>query len=62
MNRKNKSILVKNPGENFKENFESITDTIKYFATHLNIKLDRKPLYLRLKDGKKYKDYSFFYK
>lgn len=62
VNRKNKSILVKNPGENFKENFESITDTIKYFATHLNIKLDRKTLYLRLKDGKKYKDYSFFYK
>ena len=29
---------------------------------NINIKLDRKTLYLRLKDGKKYKDYSFFYK
>jgi hypothetical protein len=60
VNRKNKSILVK--GENFKEEFESITDTIKYFATHLNLKLDRKTLYLRLKDGKRYKDYSFSHK
>ena len=41
--------------------FESITDTIKYFNT-LNIKLDRKTLYLRLKDGKIYKDYYFTYK
>ena len=56
MNRKNKPILVK--GENFEKEFESITDTIKYFGT-LTIKLDRKALYLHLKDGKKYKDYSF---
>lgn len=59
VNRKNKPILVK--GENFDKCFESITDTIKYFDT-LDIKLDRKTLYLRLKDGKKYKDYSFSYK
>ena len=59
VNRKNKPILVK--GENFEKEFESITDTIKYFDT-LNIKLDRKTLYLSLKDGKKYKDYSFSYK
>lgn len=41
--------------------FESITDTIKYFYT-LDINLDRKTLYLRLKDGKIYKDYNFAYK
>ncbi|KAH9879745.1 hypothetical protein J1614_002243 [Plenodomus biglobosus] len=56
VNRKNKPVLVK--GESFEKEFESITDTIKYFDT-LNIKLDRKALYLHLKDGKKYKDYSF---
>jgi CTP-dependent riboflavin kinase len=56
VNRKNKAILVK--GENFEKEFESITDTIKYFGT-LNIKLDRKALYLHLKDGKIYKDYYF---
>lgn len=59
VNKKNKPILVK--GENFEKEFESITDTIKYFDT-LNIKLDRKSLYLRLKDGKIYKDYYFAYK
>ena len=59
INKKNKPILVK--GENFEKEFESITDTIKYFDT-LNIKLDRKSLYLRLKDGKIYKDYYFSYK
>ena len=59
MNRKNKPIVVK--GENFEKEFESITDTIKYFGT-LNIKLDRKALYLHLKDGKKYKNYSFSHK
>ena len=59
INRKNKPIFVK--GENFEKEFESITDTIKYFDT-LNIKLDRKTLYLRLKDGKIYKDYYFAYK
>ena len=71
MNRKNKPILVKGPvatggwtcsaGENFEKEFESITDTIKYFGT-LNIKLNRKAIYLHLKDGKKYKDYSFYRK
>ena len=59
VNRKNKPIVVK--GENFEKEFESITDTIKYFGT-LNIKLDRKALYLHLKDGKKYKNYSFSHK
>lgn len=59
VNKKNKPISVK--GENFEKEFESIIDTIKYFDT-LNIKLDRKSLYLRLKDGKIYKDYYFAYK
>lgn len=59
VNRKNKTILVK--GENFDKEFESITDTIKYFYS-LDIKLDRKTLYLHLKDGKIYKDYFFAYK
>lgn len=59
VNLKNKPVLVK--GENFDKEFESITDTIKYFYT-LNIKLDRKTLYLCLKDGKIYKGYSFAYK
>lgn len=59
VNIKNKPLLVK--GENFYKEFESITDTIKYFDT-LNIKLDRKYLYLRLKDGKIYKGYYFAYK
>lgn len=58
-NQKNKPILVK--GHNLDKEFGSITDTIKYFNS-LNINLDRKALYLRLKDGKKYKDYSFAYK
>ena len=61
VNRKNKPILVKGDPAGVVKEFESITDTIKYFNT-LNIKLDRKTLYLRLKDGKKYKDYFFFYK
>jgi hypothetical protein len=39
VNGKNKPILVK--GEYFHKEFESITDTIKYFDT-LNLKLDRK--------------------
>ena len=55
-NRKNKSISVK--GGDFEKDFESITDTIKYFDT-LNIKLDRKTLYLRLKDGEIYKSFYF---
>ena len=58
--RKNKPILVKR--ESFEKEFKSIIDTIKYFATQLNIKLDRKTLYLRLLDGKIYKDYFFSYK
>jgi hypothetical protein len=62
VNKKNKPILVK--GENSdsgEKEFESIMDTIKYFNT-LNIKLDRKMLYTRLKDGKLYKGYYFVYK
>lgn len=59
VNRKNKPLLVK--GENFEKQFDNITDTIKYFDT-LNIKLDRKTLNIRLKDGKIYKDYYFTYK
>ena len=47
--------------ENLEKEFDSIKDTIKYFDV-LNIKLDRKTLYLRLKDGKIYKGYSFSYK
>lgn len=57
--RKNKPVKVK--GVNFYKEFESIVDTIEYFDS-LNIKLDRKALYLRLKDGKLYKNYSFAYK
>ena len=59
VNIKNKPVLVK--GENFEKEFESITDMIKYFNS-LNIKLDRKTLNLRLKNGKLYKNYSFAYK
>lgn len=59
VNRKNKAISVK--GGDFEKDFESITDTIKYFYT-LNIKLDRKTLYLRLKDGEIYKSFYFSYK
>lgn len=59
VNRKNKPILVK--GENFEKEFESITNAIKHFDT-LNIKLDRKNLYLHLKNGKSYKNYYFSYK
>lgn len=59
INRKNKPILVK--GENLDKEFNSLTDTIKHFD-NLNIKLDRKTLNLRLKDGKLYKDFYFTYK
>lgn len=59
VNRKNKCVSVK--GGDFEKDFESITDTIKYFDT-LNIKLDRKTLYLRLKDGEIYKSFYFSYK
>ena len=72
VNRKNKPILVKAlrtpalgscAGEKdfVEKEFESIMDTIKYFD-NLNIKLDRKTLNTRLKDGKIYKDYYFSYK
>lgn len=40
--------------------FKSINDTIKVFSS-LNLKLDRKTLYLGLKDGKEYKGYTFAY-
>lgn len=43
VNIKNKAILLK--GENMDKQFESIKDTIQYFNT-LNIKIDRKALYL----------------
>lgn len=59
LNKKNKPILV--IGKNFKKEFKSIMETVKYFYT-LNIKLDRKTLNNRLKDGKIYKDYYFTYK
>ena len=59
LSKKSKPILVK--GENLEKEFESITDTVKYFKT-LNIQLDRKTLNNRLKDGKIYKDYYFSYK
>lgn len=62
-NKKNQPILVK--GEMLaaqqQKEFESIMDTVKYFDT-LNIKLDRKTLNTRLKDGKIYKGYFFSYK
>ena len=63
VNRKNKPLIVRGGGalENFEKEFESIRDTVKYFYT-LNIKLDRKTLDLRLKDGKIYKNYFFAYK
>lgn len=56
-NRKNKPILVK--GVDFEREFESILSAVNYFETALNIKLDRKTLNLRLKDGGIYKGYSF---
>ena len=59
VNKKNKPILVR--GQNFEKEFESIMVTVKYFDA-LNIKLDRKTLNNRLKDGKIYKDYYFAYK
>jgi len=59
VNKKNKPIIVVKDNE--KKEFESISDTIKYFDS-INIKLDRKNLYLSLKDGKLYKGYYFIYK
>ena len=40
--------------------FESFMDLIRYFNS-LGIKLDRKTLNVRLKDGKEYKGYFFSY-
>jgi hypothetical protein len=59
INKKNKSLIVK--GKNFEKEFKSIKDTIKYFD-NIDIKLNRKTLYLRLKNGKNYKGYYFTYK
>nr|YP_010390864.1 GIY-YIG endonuclease [Fusarium cortaderiae]UPX01389.1 GIY-YIG endonuclease [Fusarium austroamericanum]UPX01710.1 GIY-YIG endonuclease [Fusarium cortaderiae]UPX01761.1 GIY-YIG endonuclease [Fusarium cortaderiae] len=62
INRKNKPILVKGGAKlHMDKEFDSITEAIKHFD-NLNIKLDSKTLYLRLKDGKIYKDYYFTYK
>ena len=60
INKKNKPILVKGIG-GFEKQFESIKETITYFDS-INIKLDRKNLYLHLKEGKSYKGYYFSYK
>ena len=57
--KKNKPVLVKS--ENYNNKFDSITSTIEYFDS-INVKLDRKTLYLRLKDGKPYKGYYFGHK
>lgn len=59
VNKKNKPLLVK--GKNFEKEFKSIKDTIRYFD-NIDVKLDRKTLYLRLKNGKNYKGYYFTYK
>ena len=62
VNIKNKPILVKSDKPIFGEKeFESITDTINYFNS-LNIKLDRKTLYISIKNRKNYKGYYFCYK
>lgn len=58
-NKKNKSLIVKS--ENFEMEFNSITDGIKYFKDQ-GIYLDRKYLYLKIIDGKKYKGYTFSFK
>ena len=60
VNKKNKPILVKGVCSNFEKRFESIMDLIRHFKT-LGIKLDRKSLYICLKEGKEYKGYFFFY-
>lgn len=59
INKKNKPIIVKR--EFFEKEFKSITDAIIYFEA-LNIKLNRKTLNIRLKNGKEYKNYYFYYK
>lgn len=58
-NKKNKPVLVKGP--DFEKEFESITDTIKYFES-IGIKLDRKYLSIKLKSGGLYKGYNFYFK
>ena len=45
-------------GKILKKKFNSIMDSIRYFDA-LGIKLDRKTLFIRLKDGKNYKGYHF---
>ena len=57
--KKNKGILVNN--DTFSKEFDSIMDTIRYFEK-ISIKLDRKILKTRLKDGEIYKGYYFTYK
>ena len=59
VNKKNKPVLVKGP--DFEKEFESITDTIKYFES-IDIKLDRKYLNIKLKSGEAYKGYYFYFK
>ena len=59
VNKKNKPVLVKGP--DFEKEFESITDTIKYFKS-IGIKLDRKYLNIKLKSGELYKGYNFYFK
>lgn len=59
--KKNKAISVKGENPLWQKDFDSIMDTVKYFDT-LNIRLDRKTLNLRLRDGKIYKNYYFSYK
>lgn len=59
VNKKNKRVLVKGP--DFEKEFETITDTIKYFES-IGIKLDRKYLNLKLKSGEPYKGYYFYFK
>lgn len=61
-NKKNKSVIVKGEYDTLLKNeFNSVTDTIEYFYS-VGIKLDRKMLYLRLKDNKPYKGYYFKFK
>jgi hypothetical protein len=59
-NLKNKSILIISCHDNTERTFLSIMDTIRYYET-LGIKLDRKTLYIRLRDGKEYKGFYFKY-
>ncbi len=65
VNKKNKPIIVK--GENVsvraktEKRFESIMDCLIRYFNSLGIKLDRKTLNVRLKNGKEYKGYFFSY-